>query len=323
MTSLSSQIQLLRVQPLRTINHCVRTHIVCLIFITMLYNDLMPEANTYNEYSDALRVTLADPSVNKAEHTIYWPKLKLFLPPKNQVSRILDYGCGPGNFTEELAQIYPDAEVIGTDASPKILPRTASKFGVEYGVWDGSEPLGLGSFDLVIAKMVLHYIEPGSLPMICSNIAKTLDSRGRLVYEIPHPHEERRVLGLAEGQQVVTAQTYKRFIGKTGVEATMTARDESVAILSFLHALPDDYGIMVDDIFPKQRRTWWHPVDKINDRTGYQKRKIVALFPEGDYEQVYQNLRRSGHSASSPKVLADVSRDIASVLRQLPPIPDR
>ena len=51
------------------------------------------------------------------------------LPPALHIRRILDLGCGPGDFSRRLARAFPNAEVIGVDGAPTMLERAASEPG--------------------------------------------------------------------------------------------------------------------------------------------------------------------------------------------------
>ncbi|KAL2691635.1 hypothetical protein Neosp_002024 [[Neocosmospora] mangrovei] len=54
---------------------------------------------------------------------------RLIFPPIRSPRRILDCGCGPGDWAMEVASQYPDAEVtdrnrqvLGIDISPHVIP---------------------------------------------------------------------------------------------------------------------------------------------------------------------------------------------------------
>ncbi|KAF4973850.1 hypothetical protein FZEAL_9196 [Fusarium zealandicum] len=47
---------------------------------------------------------------------------RLIFPPIRSVRRILDCGCGPGDWAMQVASQYPDAEVLGIDVSPHMIP---------------------------------------------------------------------------------------------------------------------------------------------------------------------------------------------------------
>ncbi|KAI3574757.1 hypothetical protein IWW34DRAFT_809397 [Fusarium oxysporum f. sp. albedinis] len=47
---------------------------------------------------------------------------RLIFPPIRSPRRILDCGCGPGDWAIEVATQYPDAEVLGIDVSPHMIP---------------------------------------------------------------------------------------------------------------------------------------------------------------------------------------------------------
>ncbi|KAI5463782.1 S-adenosyl-L-methionine-dependent methyltransferase [Mariannaea sp. PMI_226] len=48
---------------------------------------------------------------------------RLIFPPVRSPRRILDCGCGPGDWAVDVAQQYPNAEVLGIDVSPHVLPQ--------------------------------------------------------------------------------------------------------------------------------------------------------------------------------------------------------
>ncbi|KAJ3481065.1 hypothetical protein NLG97_g7915 [Lecanicillium saksenae] len=47
---------------------------------------------------------------------------RLVFPPVASPRRILDCGCGAANWAIDVAELYPDCEVLGIDVSPHMLP---------------------------------------------------------------------------------------------------------------------------------------------------------------------------------------------------------
>ena len=77
--------------------------------------------------------------------------------------RILDVGCGTGEITLRLADLFPQATIIGVDIveSHLALARSRSSFGdrVRFEVADAYElPFEPRSFDLVVCRHVLQAI---------------------------------------------------------------------------------------------------------------------------------------------------------------------
>ena len=91
------------------------------------------------------------------------------LPPALHIRRILDLGCGPGDFSRRLARAFPNAEVIGVDGAPTMLERAASEPGSEglnikwvEALLDGFEDAH--GFDLIFSNSLLHHLhEPEQL----------------------------------------------------------------------------------------------------------------------------------------------------------------
>jgi ubiquinone/menaquinone biosynthesis C-methylase UbiE len=73
--------------------------------------------------------------------------------------RVLDAGCGTGYLAAGLRRARPEAYVVGADLSEGMLGRSR-----EAGAWPlvqadaGRLPFGDGSFDVVVARGVLHHL---------------------------------------------------------------------------------------------------------------------------------------------------------------------
>lgn len=86
------------------------------------------------------------------------------LPGRNAV-RVLELGCGTGNFTRRLREALPDADLLATDAAPRMLERAAAAVpGARFAGFDaegrGEIPaavLGEAPFDLVASNALVQW----------------------------------------------------------------------------------------------------------------------------------------------------------------------
>lgn len=113
--------------------------------------------------------------------------------------RVLDVGCGPGNYTRHLAAACRDGLVVGLDASAPMVA-TASKRderrNLAYVRGDACAlPFGDGEFDAVCCVGVIHMLER---PMAAlDEMIRVLAPAGRLVIvaSCGPPGASRRVRG--------------------------------------------------------------------------------------------------------------------------------
>lgn len=77
--------------------------------------------------------------------------------------RVLDVGCGPGNFSRDFARAAGDGLVVGVDASATMLATAVSRGGgdnLAYVRGDASDlPFDDGAFDAVCCFAALYLIE--------------------------------------------------------------------------------------------------------------------------------------------------------------------
>ncbi len=78
------------------------------------------------------------------------------------ITRILDIGCGPGGWVQEVAYTYPEIEVVGIDISRAMIDHAGTQAQLQglanahFLVMDALEPLDFpaNSFDLVNARFM-------------------------------------------------------------------------------------------------------------------------------------------------------------------------
>jgi SAM-dependent methyltransferase len=92
--------------------------------------------------------------------------------------RVLEVGCGMGEFAERLER-ESSAEVVATDLSPRMV-EVAKERGVDARVADVQElPFGDGEFDCVVANAMLYHVV--DLDRALGELARMLQPGGRLV----------------------------------------------------------------------------------------------------------------------------------------------
>jgi ubiquinone/menaquinone biosynthesis C-methylase UbiE len=112
----------------------------------------------------------------------------LRLVPPHKGMRVLDVGCGTG---AQLAR-YQNARcaIAGIDTSPAMLQRARQRLGAEVELRQASAeslPYPAASFDLVIASMIFHELQPMVRDAVVAEMARVTAPGGRILVTEFHP----------------------------------------------------------------------------------------------------------------------------------------
>jgi SAM-dependent methyltransferase len=132
--------------------------------------------------------TYAQASADNAVQTHYDRPAILRLAGDVRGRRVLELGCAAGLLTEQLAEA--GADVLAVDREPRLVAHASKRLGgrAEIVVADLEEPLenvATGSVDVVVASLVLHYLEDWSL--LLAELHRLLVPGGVLVFSVHHP----------------------------------------------------------------------------------------------------------------------------------------
>ncbi len=102
--------------------------------------------------------------------------------------RVLELGCAAGLLTEQLVEAGADVRAV--DREPEMVAHATRRLDgrAEIVVADLEEPfddLHTGSIDVVVASLVLHYLEDWS-PLL-AELHRLLVPGGALVFSVHHP----------------------------------------------------------------------------------------------------------------------------------------
>ncbi len=124
--------------------------------------------------------------------------------------RVLDAGCGPGFYAEEL--IRRGADVVAFDQSEELVRLARQRLGpeVEVRVHDLADPLDWlpdSSVDLAVMALVLHHLEDAETAL--TELHRVLGAGGRLVISTVHPTFDWRNLGGSYFTDEVLEETWR------------------------------------------------------------------------------------------------------------------
>lgn len=141
-------------------------------------------------YSDPqFAAQYASSIVDNAWNACYERPASLSLLPDDLAGkRVLDAGCGPGIVARYLQE--RGAAVTALDYSEQMiaLTNTMNNGGIITAVRDlnnGLEGFDDGSFDIIYASLVIHYLE--DLDFVFSEFARALTPGGCFVFSTDHP----------------------------------------------------------------------------------------------------------------------------------------
>lgn len=138
----------------------------------------------YDEFADAFDQHAASSAYNAHYDR---PALLAMLGDVSGLS-VLDAGCGPGLYAEEL--IKRGATVVGVDASAQMIRLARDRNGdsAAFRVHDLEQPLTWAadrSFDRVVMALVLHHLHDPRA--VLREFHRVLREDGRLVLSTVHP----------------------------------------------------------------------------------------------------------------------------------------
>ena len=140
--------------------------------------------SVYDEFADEYAADIE----GNAWNALYERPATIALLPPVAGKDVLDAGCGSGPLSAWLVE--HGARVTGFDASPKMV-EIAKRRGLpsaSFVVADLASPLEFladDSFDVVVAGLVLHYLEDWVAPL--RELRRVLRDTGTLVFSTHHP----------------------------------------------------------------------------------------------------------------------------------------
>jgi SAM-dependent methyltransferase len=135
-------------------------------------------------------------------------------------ARVLDAGCGTGTLLDALP---PHVRYVGFDTNGAYIERARRKYG-ERGTFvctrAGDDRYGIGgSFDVVVARGLLHHVEDAEADRFLENASRLLRPGGVFVSIDPTLHKgqsmvARLLVSLDRGRCVRTPEAYRRLLDR-------------------------------------------------------------------------------------------------------------
>jgi SAM-dependent methyltransferase len=156
-------------------------------------------------------------------------------------AKLLDIGCGTASIIEHLDGVT----YTGFDPSPRYIDAARARYGDRGTFFVGRigelSPADLATFDVVLAKGVVHHLDDRLARELFTLAAGVLDPGGRLVtfdgcYRSDQSRVARFLLSRDRGQNVRTACAYEALARTAFDDVAVSVRDDLLRI-PYTHAI--------------------------------------------------------------------------------------
>lgn len=197
------------------------------------------------------------------EREVNMPALLSLLPQKK--STILDFGCGPGDYTTELIQ--SGNIVIGTDISAAMIEIANTRHkSVTFVTWDGTSPYPrTEKFDCVFSKLALMFVP--DLEAVARRFREILVPEGTIIFSVPHPFRTAK----KNGGEYFIVRYYDEEVGDSGLKTQMVHRSLEDYIRPFIKS-----GFVVDSIIEPRISDALAAQHAVSDEYMHSPRRLIV-----------------------------------------------
>jgi len=183
----------------------------------------------YNEWQSKAMVKeyaakAVDTVVGWYEYEVNFPDLVRLIPSEAQ--SLIDFGCGPGEFTKKLSVMFPI--VVGVDMAPMLRIAHKNFPDINFVEWNGSTyPYNLIKVDVIFSKLTLQFVK--DLNILTAHFVEILNDNGFVIFSVPNSSKISEKFNL----KADSISIYKDEIGNTGIKIYPIYRSQQVYINTF------------------------------------------------------------------------------------------
>lgn len=110
--------------------------------------------------------------------------LKKIAAQGNPSLKLLDFGCGSGDFLSLVSRECPSWQLYGSDISEEMMNEARKRYGAEgrgFSLMPMDEALGTDKYDLITASCVFHHIPPEEWEASMNSLSESLSPGGMVV----------------------------------------------------------------------------------------------------------------------------------------------
>ena len=107
----------------------------------------------------------------------------------HELVRVLDLGCGNGNYLRHLKRAFPESQIVGVDLVPENIEAALRRGYSEGHVLNAAQVgdrLGSTVFDVAFSVEMIHYLEPADRQRFLRGVEQKLTPGGSFLLVYPN-----------------------------------------------------------------------------------------------------------------------------------------